>query len=595
VIPSAMETLLDNSFIWLVPVLLPIVAAVVVLPVRSRAVSVVLAPWAALPALVLSILPQATRAVDVPWLLLGSRLGLDEIARVLLFFTSVLWLTSGVYAVSYFRKNPERHRFLFFFLLAMSGNFGLILAQDMVLYYVCFALMSFASYGLVVFNADREAVRAGRVYIALVIVGELLLFSGLVAATWTTGSTLWVGLGDRLADATHGNIAVALLFGGLAIKAGVLPLHVWLPLAHPAAPAPASAVLSGAMIKAGLIGWLRLVPLGGFVALTGWADLCLVLGIAAAFYGVAVGITQTNPKTVLAYSSISQMGLITVAFGLAVSADSPRYALAPVLAYAMHHGFAKGALFLGVGVVPAVRDAPWSRWIWSVGLLLPALALAGLPLTSGALAKSMLKSQVASAPNGWPELLGVLLPIAALGTTLLMARFLAVVWSNAQNAAATSPRGVWVSWLLLLGFAVLGVYLWPWGDDIAIGKQMCSATKIWAASWPVICAAAIATSVNLLSTRGYRLRIPCIPAGDILVVVIATAHFVRRQCHSVTKPLLSIAASWQFGMADHFKTIHRVLDRSQLLEALLRRSVVFGIVLLILIGVLIGFLAIPDA
>jgi formate hydrogenlyase subunit 3/multisubunit Na+/H+ antiporter MnhD subunit len=585
-----MDTLLNNSFIWLLPIVLPVVAACAVLPMLGRTTAMALAPWTALPALVLSLMPQATRAIDVPWLLLGSRLGLDEIARVILFVTAVLWLASGIFAVSYFAKDVRRHRFLFFFLLAMSGNFGLILAQDMVLFYVCFALMSFASYGLVVFTADREAVRAGRVYIVLVIVGELLLFSGLVVAAWATGSTLWVGLGDRLADARFGGIAAVLLFGGLAIKAGALPLHVWLPLAHPAAPVPASAVLSGAMIKAGLIGWLRLVPSEGGVALVGWAELCLVLGIAAAFYGVVVGITQTNPKTVLAYSSISQMGLITVAVGLAVSSASPQLALVPVLAYAMHHGFAKGALFLGVGVVPATGGARWPRWLWSLGLLLPALALAGLPLTSGALAKSMLKYHVPAAPGDWPEALGILLPIAAVGTTLLMARFLAIMWSNARHAAKASPTGAWLSWLLLILFVAFGAFVWPWGDEFAFGKHAFSLSKIWGKLWPLVGGVAIAVFAWVLSRR-FRLALPTIPAGDVLVVAVAAATALWRGCHSVTQLLLSDFPWRHPTEANAAMVASRFSDLLQMVERNLQRSAVVGVVLLILIWLLIGLFA----
>ena len=103
-------------------------------------------------------------------LLLGSRLGLDETSRPFLFFTAILWLASGIFALGYLAKDSRRHVFMFFFLLAMSGNLGLIVAQDVVSFYVCFALMSFASYGLVVFNGSAEAIRAGRVYIVLVVI-----------------------------------------------------------------------------------------------------------------------------------------------------------------------------------------------------------------------------------------------------------------------------------------------------------------------------------------------------------------------------------------------------------------------------------------
>ena len=105
-----------------------------------------------------------------------------------------------------------------------------------------------------------------------------------------------------------------LLWLGLGVKAGVIGLHVWLPLAHPVAPAPASAVLSGAMIKAGLLGWLTVLPLGMeslSPAMMQFGNVVLVAGFAAAFGAALYGIWQSHPKAILAYSSISQMGMLT--------------------------------------------------------------------------------------------------------------------------------------------------------------------------------------------------------------------------------------------------------------------------------------------
>jgi formate hydrogenlyase subunit 3/multisubunit Na+/H+ antiporter MnhD subunit len=239
------------------------------------------------------------------------------------------------------------------------------------------------------------------------------------------------------------------------------------------------------MIKAGLIGWLRLVPSETSTMFLGWGELCLVLGLAAAFYGVAIGLTQNNAKTVLAYSSISQMGLMTVGVGLAISGpDSPHAALTATLVYAMHHGFAKGALFLGVGVASTACGTFWRRCLCGLGLLLPALTLAGMPLTSGALAKVMLKSSASTAPENWPSTLALLLPLAAVGTTLLMARFLWIAWPNRDSRTQARGLSVWLSWTVLLLAVALGVLLWPWGDSVSLGKSLLSPAKMFAAMWP---------------------------------------------------------------------------------------------------------------
>src|SRR6516225_7782006 len=106
---------------------------------------------------------------------------------------------------------------------------------------------------------------------------------------------------------------LVLLIAGFGLKAGLVPLHVWMPLTYPAAPAPAGSVLSGAVVKAGVIGLIRFIPLDH--GTPGWGEALAIAGLLSAFYGVAVGITQANPKTVLAYSSISQMGLIAMVVG----------------------------------------------------------------------------------------------------------------------------------------------------------------------------------------------------------------------------------------------------------------------------------------
>ena len=587
-----MEFVLDNPSVWLFAIAMPLVTACAVLVPRCRLLGQKVAPWSALPALLLALSPQTTRSVDVPWLLLGSRLGLDEISRVFLFFSAVLWLTSGLFALGYLGKDSRRHLFFFFFLTAMSGNFGLILAQDMALFYVCFALMSFASYGLVVFSGDADARRAGRVYIALVIVGELLLFSGLVVAASGTGSMRWDGLGDRLVETPDGSIAMFLLCFGLAVKAGALPLHVWLPLAHPAAPVPASAVLSGAMIKAGLIGWLRLVPSETSTMFLGWSELCLVLGLAAAFYGVAIGLTQNNAKTVLAYSSISQMGLMTVGFGLAISgADSPHAALTATLVYAMHHGFAKGALFLGVGVALTACGTLWRRCLCGLGLLLPALALAGMPLTSGALAKVMLKSSASTAPENWPSTLALLLPLAAVGTTLLMARFLWIAWPNRDSRTQAQGLSVWLSWIVLLIAVALGVFLWPWGDSVSLGKSLVSPAKMLAAMWPVLVGVAIALIASAAAAAGYRFPIPVIPAGDVLQVAARCTALAVRGCKTFASSpgFLAPGRSVLSSKVAAGKAFPAMLAED--LEIGMRRSSVFGVVLLTLGGIILGLLA----
>ncbi len=211
---------------------------------------------------------------------------------------------------------------------------------------------------------------------------------------------------------------------------GLVPLHVWMPLAHPVAPMPASAALSGIVVKAGVIGLIRFLPLD--VGLPDWGGALMALGLVTAFYAVLIGITQQHPKTVLAYSTVSQMGFIATVLGAGMAAGSPLTADFAAY-YALHHMLVKGALFLGVGVV-ATSGSHRPIWILPVCAVL-ALSLAGLPLTSGALAKYAAKGLMGD------DLVAALASLAAAGSALLMLHFLRLLagFSRAADDTRADP------------------------------------------------------------------------------------------------------------------------------------------------------------
>jgi formate hydrogenlyase subunit 3/multisubunit Na+/H+ antiporter MnhD subunit len=507
--------MITNAF-DIYPILMPAVfglplALALGLSIRSLQPGIVrLVPWSAIPALAALAWSAPDEMVSISWLLMEVHLALDPTGRIFLFFTSVLWLLAGIYAQSYLAADPRRVKFFFFFLLSMSGNFGLIISHDVVSFYVFFALMSFASYGLVVHNGDAEALRAGRVYMGLVVIGELALFAAFVWQTWSVDSLLLKDFSKVRPNA----LIVSLILIGFGIKAGALFVHVWLPLAHPAAPTPASAVLSGTMIKAGLLGWLRFLPIGQ-LAMPQWGAFCIVAGLLAAYYAVAVGLTQRNPKTVLAYSSISQMGLMTVGVGLAVGWPQTVPMVLPAIGiYAIHHAFAKGALFLGVGVVGAVEGHRPAYRIAVGGLILASLALAGAPFTSGAVAKIALKLPLKALQGSWVYGLNLLLPLAAIGTTLLMARFIFIV--TTRPAIHGRPRfGVWLSWSLTVLLTAAVVWLLPAGRKAVL--QSFRPISLWQALWPVAIGLSLSGVVWFKAIRKEWPPVPTIPQGDILL------------------------------------------------------------------------------
>ncbi len=483
------------------------------LTIRSwQAALIRLGPWSALAAVAAVIGVPTEEAVSFSWLLLKMHLAIDSTGRLFLLVTSLLWLMSGIYAQGYLVTDPKRQRFFFFFFLSMAGNFGLIVSQDAVSFYVFFALMSFSSYGLVVHNGDDAAMKAGRVYIYLVVIGEVLLFTAFVWQAWSVDSLLT----RDFSNARPNGIIVGLILIGFGIKAGALPVHVWLPLAHPAAPTPASAVLSGAMIKAGLLGWLRFLPIG-LTALPQWGTLCIVAGLLAAYYAVFVGLTQRNPKTVLAYSSISQMGLMTVGVGLALGWPQTAPMMLPAIAiYAVHHGFAKGALFLGVGLMAAADRRRSSYRLTIAGLILASLALAGAPFTSGAIAKMALKLPLKEFQGFWIDGLNLLLTATAIGTTLLMARFLFTV-TRPSSAHGQTPLVVWLSWAFTVILSAATVWLLP--EIRLIALMTLQPQALWQSLWPVVTGIVVSGSVCLSLIRGKWCAAFSIPQGDLLVVV----------------------------------------------------------------------------
>ncbi|NGX15132.1 complex I subunit 5 family protein [Wenzhouxiangella sp. XN24] len=551
-----------NSPALLAAVFWPLVPAFGLMARRSRGTARWLAPWAALPALLM--VPLGIGDFELGWLLLGGRLGLDAIAAVMLPATAGLWLAAGLFAQSYLEPGARRDAFFGWYLATLVGNLLLLVALDVVVFYFGFALMSFAAYGLVVHDGGPRARHAGRYYIALVVVGEVCVITALMMLASPADG---IDFPAVRAVFDEGGAPVTLVTGllivGFGIKTGLVGLHFWLPLAHPVAPAPASAVLSGAMIKAGLIAWMRLLPLGE-VAWPAWGNGLAIAGLVTAVYGVLAGLPQREAKTVLAYSSISQMGLMTLAVGLGLA--FPEYwelLFTALLVFMVHHGLVKGALFLGAGVVQHPLRPAMARLAGAL-LTLGAAAIAAAPLTGGLLAKLALKSAGKSLPPPWPEGLPLLLSLSSVLTALLMARFLWLAWPRPTVSASPSSTPLFAPWLVLLCAGLAA----PWWATSADGREAAvTLAASWAATWPLVLAGATAVVALGLHRAGRWPAIPAVPAGDI-GIPLERAFFacgrgaarlstetlprvieaLRRAAAAITRDSLSGAA--QVGRAD---------------------------------------------
>ncbi len=406
------------------------------------------------------------------WLWPGAGLGLsDNLSRPWWYFSLVLWALVALFSLYSQHNDTRAGRYWLFFTLCFAGNMLLIAALDAVSFYLGFSLMSLAAYGLVIHSGSAPARRAGRLYLQLAVLGEILLFSGLVLRASAAGGQFdWHSWQTVALEP----VTLLLLLLGLGLKAGFWPLHWWLPQAHPVAPAPASALLSGVMIKAGLLGMLMFLPASDAL-MQQWAPLVLITGLISAFYGVLTGLLYTQPKVILAYSSVSQMGYLLMLFALLSLTGS--VALPVLLAYVVHHGIAKASLFLYAGMAGEAAGRIWRQALF----WLAALAVMALPLSSGALVKTGLKTQLTAAnlpPWLNTDVLSQLLTAGAVLTALLLLHLAAQLHIHSKkqsshnvNASANNSGARWV----LLTILISALWLLPW-----------FVVKHWQLAWPTL-------------------------------------------------------------------------------------------------------------
>ncbi|MBS3956941.1 MAG: hypothetical protein KGZ40_05380 [Clostridiales bacterium] len=520
----------SGALIAFAAALLPLIAAAACATPVTRRIAPLLSAAAALPALLAGVFaPDGSAALT--WLGTGAHVVLDPTSRTFLLLTAFIWVAAGTYA--YATVHHRRERFFGFFALAMAGNLALTVTSDPATFYTLFSLMALSTYALVTHPAEEtfeSGMRAGRVYLSFTVVGEAVLLSGFFL--------LAAGGVEHIVGAT---VLILLAFG---IKVGTPGLHGWMPIAYAAAPPAAAAALSGAMSTSGVLGVIRFVP--GTESIPASIGVAVMaLGLLAAFGGVLAGVAQRVPAVVLAYSSVSQFGLMTVAVGAGLtSSEAWPVAVSAVTIYAVHHGLAKAALFLGGDIAARTARRGWVI----VGLALPALALAGLPLTSGAVAKIALKSSTAFAPGAWLRVLEIALPLAAAGTTVLVVRFCYLAWSSRRSVATTQlsegaptktpsrPVIAFAAWAALLAGVAAALWVWPAEGVAYAAKTSLTSAYVWLATWPVLLGVALASTAWAARATVGRIA-GTIPPGDVWAPVFSAAHkFVEARDVSTTRP-----------------------------------------------------------
>ena len=303
---------------------------------------------------------------------IGIDLRLDSLATLLLLAINIVGLAVALYSVDYMRRYTASSHFYSLFLLMVTGMNGVVLAGDLFNLYVFLEVAAVASYSLVAFGCAHEELEASFKYIVLGSLSSALILVGVALVYGITGTLNMAQMSTRIAG-TGMDAPLLLAFGlficGFSFKAALVPFHAWLPDAHPSAPAPVSAMLSGVLIKA--IGIYVLARLAFNVFGAGDSELSLLrwLGVLSMIVGGLLAAGQSDIKRLFAYSSISQVGFIILGLGLGTPLG-----LVGALYHLVNHAMFKSLLFLNAG---AVEYATGTRNLYRLGGLNRALPVTG--------------------------------------------------------------------------------------------------------------------------------------------------------------------------------------------------------------------------
>lgn len=357
----------------------------------------------------------------------------DALALLFMTLSTLLWLFTTLYAIGYLEGAPHRSRFFGFFSLCVTATMGIAMAGNLFTFFVFYELLTLSTFPLVVHRGTEKSLKGGTVYLAYTLGGGAVLLTGMVWLHSLTGSMDFVhgGYLTSLGPEYDGQLKIAflLLMAGVGVKAAIVPLHGWLPLAM-VAPAPVSALLHAvAVVKAGAFGVVRIVYEVYGVEFAQSLDLLTPLAIVAAVtivWGSFRALFQDDLKKRLAYSTVSQVSYIVLGVAL----------FGPVgtvggLVHLVHQGIMKITLFfcagnyaetLGIHKVSELNGTGRRMPMTTLAFSIAALGMMGAPLTAGAVSKTWLMDGAETAGQGWV--------IWVLWTSSLLnaAYFLPILW-----------------------------------------------------------------------------------------------------------------------------------------------------------------------
>ncbi len=331
---------------------------------------------------------------------IGMYLKLDLLRYIFVWLSITIWLLATIYSTRYLIRYYNRNRYYLFFAWTLTAAIGFFMSENLVIQFTFFEMMTLTSYVLVIHDEDRFSHRAGISYLSMALAGGLVILLGIFMVYDYTGTLIISEARLRMSSVGDiRNVIATLLILGFSVKSAIFPVHVWLPEAHPAAPAPASAILSGVLIKTGLFGILmsvHMLLLSGEII----AYILMSFAMVTMFWGGFLAMFQRNIKRILAYSSMSQAGYILFGIGLAcLGSDIKNTALLAVVTHMFNHSFFKVLLFMGAGVIYMLSHELSINAIWGFGrnkqllkilVLIGTLSLVGFPGTSGYVSKTIL-------------------------------------------------------------------------------------------------------------------------------------------------------------------------------------------------------------
>ena len=338
----------------------------------------------------------------------GIHLVMDGLRGIYAVIAALMWMMTTIFSREYFAHYRNRNRYYFFTLLTLGGTMGVFLSADLITTFLFFEIMSFTSYVMVIHDEKPKAIDASKTYMAVAVIGGLSMLFGIFLIRHLLGTTEIAALFDAI-HSFEGNttmlyVAAIFMLIGFGGKAGMYPIHIWLPNAHPAAPAPASALLSGILTKTGVFGIL-LISAQIFFQDTQWGFLMLILGLLGMFTGALLALFSIDLKRILAYSSVSQIGFIMLGIGVQgiIDAKYTPLAIQGTMLHMVNHSLIKLVLFMMAGVVYVnlhqldlnkIRGFGRGKPLFTFSFLMGALAIIGVPLWSGYVSKKLLQKSI---------------------------------------------------------------------------------------------------------------------------------------------------------------------------------------------------------